>query len=144
MGRRPFGLSCLGEIRLSGTLIDFVATGLRVDEQAIANLNYWAYWVGEASDTYTDDSFMAANDPRHAAGPKLFDHLVDRLHGASEQAELYIHTLWQLLLARPSVVAGNPSARVTAQRKIEMLDGAALTTAARQKLSDVTYGLRLS
>ncbi|MEV6964438.1 hypothetical protein AB0M47_04920 [Hamadaea sp. NPDC051192] len=125
-------------------LIDFVATGLSDDEQAIANLNYWAYWVGEASDTYTDDSFMAANDPRHAAGTRLFRHLVDRLDNASEQAELYIHTLWQLLLARPNVAAGDPSARMAAQRKIQMLDTAGLTASARQKVSDVTYGLRLS
>jgi DNA-binding transcriptional regulator YiaG len=125
-------------------LIDFVAAGLKEDLHAIANLNYWAYWVGEGVHTYTDDSFMAMNDPRDAAGIRLFRHIIERLDLASEQAELYLHTLWQLLLVNPRVAVGDPTTREAARRKVERLSGADLTSGARRKLSDVAYGLRLS
>ncbi|GAA1635574.1 hypothetical protein ACFQY4_45365 [Catellatospora bangladeshensis] len=125
-------------------LIDFVATGLRDELHATANLNYWTYWVGEGAHTYTDDTFMISNDPRRGIGSVLFGHLVERLADDSEQVELYVHTLWQLLLVNPRVVAGAPAMRAAAQRKIEELSAAPLTGAARQKLSDVAYGLRLS
>jgi len=125
-------------------LIDFVAAGLKDDLHAVANLNYWAYWVGEGAHTYTDDSFMTSNNPRQAVGSRLFSHLVERLDSDSEQVELYIHTFWQLLLVNPKIVAGDPPIRIIAQRKIEELSAADLTGAARQKLSDVAYGLRLS
>lgn len=123
-------------------LIDFVATGLRDDLHAVANLNYWSYWVGEGAETFTDDTFMTSGDPQQV-GRRLFGHLVERLGCDAEQVELYIHTLWQLLLVSPKHAVIDPSARIMAQRKIEELNAAHLTGPARQKLSDVAYGLRL-
>ncbi|MBB5868665.1 transcriptional regulator with XRE-family HTH domain [Allocatelliglobosispora scoriae] len=125
-------------------LLDFVGSGLDSDTQALANINYWAYWVGEVADTYTDDGFMRSNDPRTANGSRLLEHLVDRLDTGHEQIELYIHTLWHLLLIRPGMAHHLPELRSRAQAGIGNLDSANLTGRARQKLSDVTYALRLS
>lgn len=122
----------------------FVETGLESEIQALANLNYWAYWVGEVGDTYTDDTFMRSNDPTTTGGSRLFEHLIGRLNHSTDQAELYVHTLWQLLIVQPSLPARHPALRLRARAGIETMISTNLTTRASQQLSDVAYALRLS
>jgi hypothetical protein len=125
-------------------LHSFVETGLESEIQALANLNYWAYWVGEVGDTYTDDTFMRSNDPTTTGGSRLLEHLIGRLNHSPDQAELYVHTLWQLLIVQPSLPGRHPALRQQARAEIETMISTSLTTRASQQLSDVAYALRLS
>lgn len=79
----------------------FVRRALTTDEQERANLNYWAYWVGEIDTIHVDDDFMIRTDPRTWTGTRLLSHLLARLQLDSAHTELNIHTLWALLLTHP-------------------------------------------
>jgi transcriptional regulator with XRE-family HTH domain len=39
----------------------FIRTALSSDACQAASLNYWAYWIGETTDTYSSDEFMAGD-----------------------------------------------------------------------------------
>lgn len=70
----------------------FVSTGLTNETQETANLNYWAYWVGEIPEIHANDDFMVNTGPTRWAGARLFEHLLNRLSFGSDHAELNIHT----------------------------------------------------
>jgi len=125
-------------------LSTFVATGLVDQNQQIANLNYWAYWVGETRDIYTNDDFM-----RQSAvpwdGARLLEHLINRLGPSVGQAELYVHTVSRLLLARPRLFDRRPELRTRALDRVgQALDHIDLPARARQELSNVAYAIKLS
>lgn len=123
----------------------FVATALTNEAQETANLNYWAYWVGEISEAQIDDDFMVDTEVTQWTGANLFDHLLNRLIPGSHHADLNIHTLWALLLARPSVLDHRPRSRTRARDMIErMSTDSNLTTRARQELASVAYAVRLA
>jgi hypothetical protein len=42
----------------------------------LANLNYWAYWIGELNDLKTSDAFMLDAGTRSWVGARLLQHLV--------------------------------------------------------------------
>ncbi len=71
----------------------FVQQAPATDQQEQANLNYWAYWVGEIDRVEVDDGFMGRIDPRGWAGVRLLGHLLERLHPDSAHVELNIHTV---------------------------------------------------
>jgi transcriptional regulator with XRE-family HTH domain len=120
----------------------FVDGGLRTEEHDVANLNYWAYWVGEYADSHTDDEFMVNTRPTDWNGAKLLEHLADNLTPGSAQLELYIHTLWFLLTARPGLLERR-SPKV--QTGIELADSDPdLTSRARRELASVAYAIRLA
>jgi transcriptional regulator with XRE-family HTH domain len=122
----------------------FVTHGLADPDQTIANLNYWAYWMGETGEVYTDDGFMRQPGVSWH-GTQLLDHLVDRLSPRTIQSELYVPTLWQLLLARPSLLDRRPQLRVRALVRVgDALDDQSLPTRLRQQLSDIAYAIKLS
>jgi hypothetical protein len=124
-------------------LLAFVTAGLSGDDKEIANLNYWAYWVGEIAEIHTDDSFML--DPaKQWDGSLLCEHLTHRLQSGADQVELYVHTLWQLLLARPRLLDTRPTLRGrVAARVDEALDGAGLSIRARRELSAIAYAIKI-
>jgi hypothetical protein len=125
-------------------LATFVTQGLSSHDQEIANLNYWAYWIGETREIQTDDDFMRE---RAAAwdGGQLLDHLIGRLGHPTVQSELYVHTAWQLLLARPQLLDRRPEVRSRALKSItHALDDGSLPARLRQRLSDIAYAIRLS
>lgn len=123
----------------------FVSTGL-VDERLEAvNLNYWAYWVGELADVEADDRFTVNADHARWDGARLFEHLLERLHPESDHADLNVHTLWALLLARPTVLNHRPRLRTQARTKIEQgMDCPDLAPQARRELASVAYAIRLA
>ncbi|MGH3860290.1 helix-turn-helix domain-containing protein [Actinokineospora sp.] len=123
----------------------FVARKLSTDAQEIANLNYWAYWLGEIPDPQVNDDFMTTVDPEQWFGARVLDHLLDRLNPGSHHADLNIHTLWALLLARPIVLRGRRHAQARAGEVVDRMSAHPhLTHRARRELDSVAYAIRLA
>ncbi|MGH8897087.1 MAG: helix-turn-helix domain-containing protein [Egibacteraceae bacterium] len=123
----------------------FVQHGLANEQQEVANLNYWAYWVGELPHIEPDDAFMVATDVSSWDGSTLLRHLLNRLEVGSEHADLNIHTLWTLLQARPSLLQIHTTLRSLARERIEQLmDDRELSAQTRQKLPALAYAIRLA
>ncbi len=123
----------------------FVARGLTDDKQEAANLNYWAYWIGEITDTSVDDSFMT-EPPRHRwSGLRLLEHLAPRVCPGSPHLSLNAHTLWALVLARPRVLEEQPRLRAAIGIQVErLLDAPDLHPATKRELAGVAYAVQLA
>ncbi|WP_194921592.1 transcriptional regulator [Catenulispora rubra] len=127
----------------AGTLIDFSHYGLADEAGHIANLNYWAYWVGELSLIERDDSFMPIKlDGWH--GERILRHLATRLDAEEGVADLGIHTLRTLLAARPQLLDDDRVLTATLSATAEhLLEAGKMSPNARQALAEVHYALRL-
>ena len=126
-------------------LAAFVARGLGDDDQNTANVNYWAYWVGEIADTQVDDRFMTEVPKRPWSGALLLEHLVPRVREGSPHLALNAHTLWALILSRPRVLEEQPHLRTQVGHQVErVLDTPDLDPAAKQQLAGVAYAVRLA
>lgn len=125
------------------TLIDFSHYGLADEPGQVANLNYWAYWVGEVPAIERDDSFMPGKFGRWR-GNQVLRHLASRLDAPDGVADLGVHTLSTLLVARPYLLSEDPAftthLAVTAG---QLIDSGRMTSPARQALARVCYALRL-
>jgi helix-turn-helix protein len=116
------------------------------DPGETANLNYWAYWVGELPQLHGSDAFMAAPvTPGAWGGQRLLSHLVEHLSPELGFSELYVHTLWSLLAVRPHLLrATGPVTKALRERVGVLLDGGTLSAQARRELDAVRYAIRLS
>lgn len=124
-------------------LIDFADYGLADEPGHIANLNYWAYWVGESSTIERDDSFMPLQIGPWR-GDKILRHLATRLDAEEGVADLGIHTLRTLLAARPRLLEEDRDMTTTLGVTVErLLDGGSMSPSARQALAEIHYALRL-
>lgn len=124
----------------------FVRTALVDDERGeAANLNYWAYWIGEIPDAELDDAFMGTRRPDSWHGRRLLQHVADRLDPTFGYLELYIHTLWALIAVRPHLLRDGSVDRALLRERVEiLLDGREISAQADRELSDVRYALRLA
>jgi hypothetical protein len=124
-------------------LIDFSRHGLADDAGHTANLNYWAYWVGESVTIEPDDSFM----PQQLGpwrGARILRHLASRLDEADGVADLGIHTLRTLLTARPQLLNEDRELIGTLGNTVErLMEAGRMSPTARQALAEVHFGLRL-
>jgi transcriptional regulator with XRE-family HTH domain len=113
------------------------------DAWETANLQYWAYWCGDAHDRQRSDDFMASRSLRWR-GTRLYGHLTRRLDPSSSRTELNIHTLWSLLRVRPGLPADDPdaTARLLGQSGL-LLDSGALSLRAEGELRSVRYALMM-
>ncbi|MGH3589240.1 MAG: hypothetical protein ACRDQ0_23260, partial [Pseudonocardia sp.] len=110
-----------------------------------ANLNYWAYWVGEIDGVQANDEFMGRVDPQGWSGVQLLGHLLELLRRGSGDVELNLHTVWALLLAHPALLSGHPRLRsATANTVEELAEDHDLSVRARRELSDIAYAVRLA
>ncbi|UOZ03380.1 helix-turn-helix transcriptional regulator [Amycolatopsis sp. WQ 127309] len=125
-------------------LHDFVAR--TTDSRAeLANLNYWAHWIGELGDDQTDDAFMADGDTKAWSGVRLFEHLVNRLAPTSPHLPLNLQTVHTLVASRPALLAGQSAARGALAEALDILtSGEALTRAGRDQVAGLHYALRLA
>lgn len=123
----------------------FLQQVLATDQLEQANLNYWAYWVGEIDGIQVDDEFMGRADPQGWSGVRLLSHLLELLHPGSGHAELNLHTVWALLLAHPALLSEHPRLRsATANTVHELATDDDLSTQTRRELSDIAYAIRLA
>ena len=115
----------------------FIRHGLSDDVGIQANLNYWAYWVGEHTAPWSADADMTRpTDPW--SGERLLDSLIDGAVHAPYR-ELCAHALWSLLrhrrhLLRRPQVAGRVEAAAA-----HALDVAGLDGDAARRLEQVRY-----
>jgi hypothetical protein len=125
-------------------LDDFIARGLGNDDRAeTANLNYFAYWVGEGSSVQRDDSFMPS-DLGNWRGDVLLRHLTERLDGGLGYVDLTVHTLWALVAAKPHLLADDPGLRLDLRTRVEgLLDARLVSPQALAELGAVRYALKL-
>jgi hypothetical protein len=124
-------------------LLDFIGRGLRDQRSQIANLNYWAYWIGEGASVERDDAFMGAGLGSWR-GDRLLRHLVDRLDGALGYVDLNVHTTWALLLARPKLIADDARVAGDLRRRVEiLLDTKPVSRQALGELEAIRFALRL-
>jgi hypothetical protein len=124
-------------------LVDFSDYGLADELGQIANLNYWAYWVGEVPTIERDDSFMPTRLGRWR-GDLVFRHLASRLDAENGVADLGILTLNALLAARPWLLGGDRKLTAgLAETAERVMDDGRMSSSARQALAQVCYGLRL-
>ncbi len=123
----------------------FLRHALTTDQLEQANLNYWAYWVGEIGDVQVDDEFMVRVNPRGWSGTRLLGHLLNRLDPGWGHTELNIHTMWALLLTHPTLLNHHPGLRSALASTVEELAADHdLSPEARRELSDIGYAVRLA
>ncbi|MBV9012461.1 MAG: helix-turn-helix transcriptional regulator [Pseudonocardiales bacterium] len=123
----------------------FLRHALTTDQLEQANLNYWAYWVGEIGNVQVDHKFIVRVDPRDWNGTRLLRHLVDRLDPGCGHAELRIHAVWALLLAHPGLLSSHSGLRSSVASAVEqMAADHDLSPEARRELSDIGYAVRLA
>lgn len=126
------------------SLARFIYAGRADEAWETANLNYWAYWVGETRTIERDDSFMTAGLGRWR-GLTLLDHLTTRLGPEADDLPLNVHTVWALLLARRGLLDDDPAvSRALATRVRELLDTAALPAGVRTEVESIRSALALA
>jgi hypothetical protein len=109
----------------------------------MANLNYWAHWLGLDRLPRSDDSFMADPAPRSWDPGALLRSLVDRLDPALGCVELNVHSVWALVASHPGLLATDH--RQDLRRRVSvLLDSDRVSRRARRELDSLHYGLRLS
>ncbi|MFE2180430.1 transcriptional regulator [Streptomyces sp. NPDC059455] len=123
----------------------FVRNTLNDDEASeAANLNYWAYWIGEGQRIELSDQFIASRHLGSWSGTRLLQHLARGLAPHHGYVELNIHTLWTLLTARPELLRSGNAAVVLRERLPVMLDSREISAPARRELESIRYAIRLA
>jgi hypothetical protein len=118
---------------------------MRTDKCETANLNYWAYWLGEITEPQASDTFMVELPTRSWRGAKLLRHLVGKLEPDNVYIDVVAHTVWALLQHRPAIVHDEPGMLSNLRARAgRVLDGAALSVQSRRELEEVLYGLRMA
>lgn len=121
----------------------FIETALADDVGAAANLNYWAYWIGEIPLELSDD-FIASRASGSWPGHKLFAHLADGIDPRHGYLDLNIHSVWSLLQIRPNLLRSGTAASALRERLPMMLDSAELSSRGRRELENIRYAIRLA
>ncbi|NIH83731.1 helix-turn-helix domain-containing protein [Amycolatopsis granulosa] len=111
----------------------------------VANLNYWAYWIGELREDHVDDAFMLHADPRSWGGMHLLEHLTRRVAPSSPHLPLNLHTLFTLIASRPSLLTDWPNLRPPLAEAVEVgLSTDELTRTERDQFAGLHYALRIA
>lgn len=116
----------------------FIKHTLSREDHAAANLAYWAYWLGEITESYADDSFLIAGAEEHGwSGGRLAAHLLRHLDD-DFHSHLNIHSLWVLILARPDLLRRDHKLRLKTGNRVEQ----ALDTGFDRETRDELINLR--
>ncbi|WP_308312695.1 helix-turn-helix domain-containing protein [Streptomyces sp. ISL-11] len=123
----------------------FIERGMGGDAGEIANLNYWAHWLGMDRVPRPDDSFMADRSSGLWDAGALLRSFADRLDPDLGCVDLNVHSVWSLMASRPGVLAADPRLADELRRRVVLLlDSGSVSQQARRELDAVHYGLRLS
>ncbi|MFC9464612.1 helix-turn-helix domain-containing protein [Streptomyces coelicoflavus] len=122
----------------------WIDTALQDDAGEAANLNYWAYWVGEMQHVELSDDFIADRTPRPWPGDRLLDHLVQGIAPEHGYVDLNVHSVWALLQLRPHLLRSGAAARALRDRLPIMLDSRELSSRGRRELESIRYAIRLA
>ncbi|WP_240506476.1 helix-turn-helix domain-containing protein [Thermoactinospora rubra] len=120
----------------------FIRTRLADEPCEVANLNYWAYWLGEVPDSQTTDLFMVELRPEQWRGTTVLRHLAGKLDMANPYVDVVVHTIWALVMLCPSALHGRLSVELE-DGATRMLDEPELSSQARRELEAVLYALRM-
>ncbi|MGV2919357.1 helix-turn-helix domain-containing protein [Streptomyces alfalfae] len=122
-------------------LLDFIDRALADDDTAeAANLNYWALWLGALPVPQPDDAFMRDRELSAWDPVTLLRGLAHGLHVAPGYADLYVHSLWALLIAFPWLPqAGGQLTGPLRERAAQLLDGTTISARSRRELGYVQY-----
>ncbi|MDQ0305759.1 transcriptional regulator with XRE-family HTH domain [Kitasatospora herbaricolor] len=125
-------------------LIHFVATALSGDQHGeLANLGYWAYWLGAMPADQADDAFL--DRPESAAWNPLalFRGLVGSMHPAPGTVDLYVHSVTTLLDLHPWLSAADPATtRHLLTLTANLLDLRVVSSVSARALESVHYRLQ--
>lgn len=114
-------------------------------KREVANLNYWAYWIGELREDQVDDQFMLNIDPRSWGGVHLLQHLTQRIAPTSPHLPLNLHTLYTLVASRPSLLTDWPQLRSPLETAVEVgLSTDDLSRVERDQFASLRYALRIA
>ncbi|KAF5999361.1 helix-turn-helix transcriptional regulator [Streptomyces sp. WAC00263] len=123
----------------------FIDNDLTGDEAGeAANLNYWAYWLGETPHLELSDDFIARRTPGPWPGERLLAHLAAGLASHHGYVDLNVHSVWSLLQIRPNLLRSGAAGRALRDRLTVMLDSRELSARARRELESIQYAIRLA
>ncbi|ASY34149.1 MULTISPECIES: helix-turn-helix transcriptional regulator [unclassified Streptomyces] len=122
----------------------FIDTALADDRGEAANLNYWAYWIGETRTTELSDDFIASPVSRSWPGEKLLGHLAQGFAPGHVFMDLNVHSVWTLLRARPDLLRSGAAGRVLRGRVAMLLDEEDLPAGVKRELEGIVYAMRLA
>lgn len=126
------------------TLYAFIRNGMGDETGEVANLNYWAYWLGIDQLPRSDDTFMIDRSDTTWDGLALLRKLADRLAPDLGCVDLNAHTVWALLASRRGLLTADPHLnRLLADQVTVLLDGDAISAQTRREMESVHYGLSL-
>lgn len=122
----------------------FIASGLTDREDCEdADLNYWAYWLGETSASWRTDDAMAGGLHRWA-GYCLLERFSDRLVPGEPLLDLYAHSTAALVVRRPHLLRERSIAEGLRGKLQLTLDSGSLSAPTLRRLGDLRFALRLN
>jgi transcriptional regulator with XRE-family HTH domain len=121
----------------------FIQGTLSENRQLMGALTYWAYWLGEIPETYSDDESMLTAGRELWSGYRLIDHLMGHLTDA-KNAEMNIHSLLGLVMARRGLLESNAELRSRLIGAVEQADTPGLSRHARSELANLRFAAQLA
>lgn len=109
-----------------------------------ANLNYWAYWLGEINEVKLDDSFMVTTPLDSWRGAALLRHLIHKMYATNRLLDLDVHTLWALVQRKPYLLREEIGLNAVFRNAVEgLLEGGGISARARGELESLLFAIRM-